>query len=182
MKRHTKIAVALVAGAIAASAAGAAVMASDKEDKGRVLMASYRGHGDGGERHHGFNRHKMGARMARMFEEHDLNKDGAVTQEEVDTRRKQKLEAYDADKNGSLSLGEFEKLWLDHMRSRMVDGFQRLDDDGSGNVTIEEYSAPFARIIDRHDFNKDGKITEKEFWDRMRKGKKHGKYDDDDDD
>lgn len=178
MKRHTKLVVGLVAGALAISTAGAAVLASDKGKDHKELMASYRGH-ESGNKHHGSKRQMMGAQMGKMFEENDLNKDGAVTQNEVDTNRKQKLEKYDTDKDGALSLGEFENLWLDHMRPRMVDGFQRLDNDGSGKVTIEEYVAPFAKIIDRHDSNDDGKITEKELRNHMKKGMRHGMRDDD---
>ena len=61
--------------------------------------------------------------MYKMFGEHDVNSNGAVTQDEVDTTRKQKLSKFNADKDGALSLDEYEDLWIERMRSHMVNGF-----------------------------------------------------------
>ena len=70
--------------------------------------------------------------MDKMFEEYDVNSDGAVTKDEVDTTRKQKLSKFNADKDGSFSLDEYADLWIERMRSHMVNGFLLLDDDGNG--------------------------------------------------
>ena len=57
----------------------------------------------------------------RLFEAFDANQDGTLTQAEVDQARQAKLAEFDADGDGSLSLEEYQALWLDAMRERMVD-------------------------------------------------------------
>ena len=101
-------------------------------------MADGRGHGHG--RDHG----------ARMIEQFDANQDGSVTQDEIDQVRTARFTEFDADGNGSLSLEEYQALWLDAMRERMVDRFQDLDDDGDAIVTVEEFVEPWGRMVDRH--------------------------------
>jgi len=62
------------------------------------------------------------------------------------------------------------------MRSHMVNGFLRLDDDGNGNVTIEEFARPLTKVISRHDVDDNGKVTKKEIRDHMKnKNKRHHK-------
>lgn len=168
MKRHTKIILSLAVGGVVVSALSVGVMAREKHQDYRAVMMASGGHYDGGRRGHRF----MMKGMNRMFEEHDVNSDGAVTQGEVDATRKQKLSKFDTNKDGALSLDEYESLWLERMRSRMVNGFQRLDDDGSGKVTVEEFTGPLAKIISRYDTDDDGKITEKEMRDHMKKKSK----------
>ena len=70
--------------------------------------------------------------MDKMFEERDVNSNGAVTQDGVDSTRKQKLSKFNADKDGAFSLDEYVDLWIERMRSHMVNGFLLLDDDGNG--------------------------------------------------
>ena len=50
-----------------------------------------------------------------------------------------RLAEFDADNDGSLTLEEYQALWLDAMRERMVDRFQAHDDDGDAIVTVEEF-------------------------------------------
>ena len=100
---------------------------------------------------------------------------GQLTQEEIDTTRNQRMAEFDRDQDGTLSLEEFEALWLDLMRPRMVDRFQHLDDDGDAVVTLEEFTEPFANVVERRDRNGDGTLSRDDFrsrWDN----------DDDDDD
>ncbi len=52
----------------------------------------------------------------------------------------------------------------------MVDGFQRLDDDGDGKVTSDEMKAPMTRITRFMDRDADGVITRDELQRRHRGG------------
>lgn len=174
MKKYTKITLGVIAGGLALASISAVVVAKDKMDGYRGMMmasAGEYGHGKwGGHGGKGF----MKERMTKLFNEHDANQDGAVTQAEVDAVRTQSLEKYDADKDGTLSLAEFEGLWLERMKSRMVKGFQHLDEDASGSITTEEFIAPFSKIIDRHDTDDDGDVDEDELKKHMeRRGKRH---------
>jgi len=108
--------------------------------------------------HHGWQRESE-----RLLEDFDSNKDGKLTQAEVDQTRQARFVQFDTDKDGKLSLQEYQALWLDAMRRHMVDRFQSLDDDGDAAITIEEFVTPFSKVVNRLDRNNDGEITRDEF-------------------
>jgi Ca2+-binding EF-hand superfamily protein len=112
---------------------------------------------DGWGRQHGGGHHGGGA--MRMFEQFDANQDGRLTQVEIDQVRQSRLGEFDQNGDGSLSLEEYQALWVDAMRESMVDRFQAHDDDGDGMVTAEEFGEPFDRIVSRLDQNGDGELT-----------------------
>lgn len=95
----------------------------------------------------------------RMFETFDANDDGKITQAEIDAFRKGQFDEHDANNDGKLTLQEYQNLWLSVMRERMVDAFQRHDDDGNAEVTLEEFSERFSRMVRRMDSDGDGAIT-----------------------
>jgi Ca2+-binding EF-hand superfamily protein len=132
-------------------------------------------------RHHGGWGHHGGAGPGapgeRLFEAFDANQDGTLTQAEVDQARQAKLAEFDADGDGSLNLEEYQALWLDAMRERMVDQFQDHDDDGDGLVTVEEFGERFSRIIIRLDVDGDGEVTMEEMRERAM-GRHDGRGDD----
>jgi len=92
------------------------------------------------------------------LERYDTNKDGATTQAEVDAVRGDRLKQFDRNNDGKLNLEEYAALWLDAYRRQMVDQFQGHDDDGDGQVTIEEFNENFANLVRRNDRNGDGKV------------------------
>ncbi len=132
--------------------------------------------GPGGFGHHGGH---GGGQGLRMLERLDADGDGAVTQEEIDTVLAGSLAEFDASGDQSLTLDEFQGLWLDHMRERMVDHFQALDADGDGLVTEEELDRPFGNLVDRMDRNGDGQLS---LDDHPRRGAWSDDDGDDDDD
>lgn len=145
---------ALLTGALAlAGAAGFATYAAAGQGKGWHRS------------HHGNN--FRGHRVERMLERFDSDKDGKLTQDELNEARKQLLAKHDGDKDQSLTLAEFEKLWLEVMRRRMVRGFQRLDEDGDAKITVDEFLKPFAHAVEHMDRNGDGSISRE---DRHRRG------------
>ena len=135
------------------------------------------GHGMGG----GYGmRHGMGGpgRMAmQMMERYDANKDGKLSQDEIDTNRAQWLAEFDADKNGSLSLEEFQNLWLKARHQQMVREFQMFDRDGNAQVTLDEYKQPLANMVANHDRNGDGFLSRDDHPRGEHMGKRgHGKW------
>jgi Ca2+-binding EF-hand superfamily protein len=155
------------------TAIGATAVAYGQDAKPSMQTAFWGwGHGDEG-RHdgpgrfgrggqhgpHGDFRRDGGPRAGRMIEAFDANKDGAVTQAEIDQFRQGQITRFDANKDGTLSLDEYQSLWLDQMRERMVDAFQEHDDDGNGQVTSEEFNKRFAGLVERLDRNEDGELS-----------------------
>ena len=94
-----------------------------------------------------------------LMERYDTNKDGKITQAEIDQNRTQWLAEFDADKNGALSLDEFKNLWLKARNEQMVREFQEFDRDGNAQVTLDEYKAPFAQIVAARDRTGDGALS-----------------------
>ena len=112
--------------------------------------------------------------VSSLLERYDANRDGALSQEEIDTNRTQWHGEFDKDKTGDLTLAEFETLWLKARRQAMVREFQEFDRDGDGKLTLDEYKAPLNAMVSRLDSNGDGLINKD---DRRRRGRDH---DDDD--
>lgn len=98
-----------------------------------------------------------GGMMAAM-ERYDTDGDGKLGVEEAKTARADQFKKFDANGDGKLELKEYQALWLDAMRERMVDRFQSHDDDGDGGVTLSEFNKRFERMIAMMDRNGDGSI------------------------
>ena len=64
--------------------------------------------------------------------------------------------------DNALQLAEFQPLWLEVMRDRMVDHFQHLDQDGDGQVTDSELAEPLRKIMAYGDTNNDGALGQDE--------------------
>ena len=115
-----------------------------------------------------------------MLETFDADGDGSLKQAEVDQFRSDRLAKFDSNGDDQLTLEEYQVLWLDAMRERMVDAFQRLDNDGDAMVTREEFLEPFAQLVRRLDRDADGMVTQEEM--RVRReqarGRRHGAHPD----
>jgi len=134
-------------------------------------IAGYRIYHPGGYHSAGFNgparfHRQAGFRGQRLFKAFDTDNDDVLTQPEVDKARQSQFAKFDTDGNGSLELKEFQALWMEVMRARMVDRFQRLDDDGDAKVTASEFAKRSTRLVSRLDTNGDGKVTRAELRER----------------
>ena len=172
MRKSVKIALAAAA-AITVGAAGTAAWAHrDGHGGGHGMHGGGHGmHGGGygmhgGGKHGGWGRHHgkhhggmRGHRAQMMMERYDADKDGKLTQEEINSNREAWLKEFDANNDGKLSLDEFKQLWLKARAERIVRAFQRFDRDGDAGVTLEEYQRPLADIVERMDRNGDGALS-----------------------
>jgi len=102
------------------------------------------------------------AGMMNMFEEFDADSDGKLTGAELDAARTSRFDDADGNNDAALDLSEFEGLWVNLMRSHMVDKFQMLDDDGDGRVTGQEFARPFGMAMQYMDRNDDGTLEMRE--------------------
>ena len=120
---------------------------------------------------HGFRGHgPMG--FEQMSERYDTNKDGKISQEEIDANRTSWLGEFDGDKSGALALTEFQNLWLKARNEQMVREFQQFDRDGNGQVTLDEYKLPLSKIVAEMDRDKDNALSDDELSPRRHWGKK----------
>jgi Ca2+-binding EF-hand superfamily protein len=154
MRNQTMLTVAITLSALGLGALATAAFA----DPSPGWWRGHHGGGGGG----GF------GMMRDLMQRYDANKDGKVTQEEIDANRTEWHARFDTNKNGSLDLKEFEALWLEANRQRMVREFQRLDPNGDGTVTLDEYKDPLSRIVADRDRNNDGALSrdDRRRWDR----------------
>jgi Ca2+-binding EF-hand superfamily protein len=162
MQTRTK---ALMAVSIVVLVGGVLVVGSSFADRHGAYapIALQKRHGHRGEPGMPHGHHGWQMRGDGLLEQFDSNNDGKLTQAEVDQARRDRFTQFDTDKDGILSLQEYQALWLDAMRRRVVDGFQILDDDGNAAVTTEEFMAPFGKVVQRLDRNDDGEISRDEF-------------------
>lgn len=91
-----------------------------------------------------------------IFKQADADKNNELTQEEIDTFRAAKISEVDVSGEGSLSIEEFDTLYREFTRSRMVDLFQDIDADGDGNISPAELDDRLGSIVERMDRDGDG--------------------------
>ena len=94
-----------------------------------------------------------------LLREVDTDRDGKITQAEIDRAVGSRLERFDGDRNGRLSLEEFTALWADLTRPVAVRAFQFLDPDGDAGVSRDELNERFSRVVARFDRNGDGALS-----------------------
>lgn len=112
-------------------------------------------HGGGYGKGHG-GRHGGGAAMLRLL---DADGDGEISRAELEEGAFSRLQANDANGDGALSVDEFQAVWAEMTRSRMVDAFQHVDEDGDGSMTRAEIQAQLDMMMRRMDRNEDGKLS-----------------------
>ncbi len=159
-RKHGKMVV--LSGLVAATLGIGATFAIAHADGNRMgKMGGYGGH--------------HGQALEQMFKQFDTNRDGTITAAEMDERIATTLSDNDGNSDGSLNLAEFENVWMTHTRFKMVDMFQRIDEDGDGQITEAEMNDKKLAMMDRADRNGDGQISKSE----LRFGHR-GHHDDDD--
>ncbi len=157
MQRKTKFLVSAAAAVLTIGGVAGIAMAGKGEGWGG-MHGMWGGHGRG-----------MGQEM---MERYDADKDGKLTQAEIDQNRTATYAEFDADRNAGLSLDEFRALWLKAKGEMIVREFQFFDADGNGQLTLEEYKTPMSGMVAMRDRNGDGVLSME---DRGRRG--HGRHD-----
>jgi Ca2+-binding EF-hand superfamily protein len=145
MKRSVKVALATSALAVAG---GLFLVGSSFADRG--LMGGPMGH---------MGMMGFGPIAHEMLKNVDTNNDDALSQDEINAAVNARFSQFDADKNGSLSLTEFEALWAEITKPMAVRAFQFLDPDGDAAVSKTELDNRFGHLVSNFDRNGDGMIS-----------------------
>ena len=97
--------------------------------------------------------------MGKLLKTIDVDADGVVTQEEIDSFKVAQVSGADNDADGALNIEEFDTVYRALTRSRMVDLFQDFDEDGDGVISSAELDERVAHVVERMDRNDDGALT-----------------------
>ena len=160
MQKKTKMM--LAAGTVGLLAVGGVAGLASADMGGHRMWVHGMGQGMGG-----------GMMGMQMMERYDANKDAKLSQQEIDQNRTSWHGEFDGDKNASLSIDEFQNLWLKARREQMVREFQEFDRDGNAQVTLEEYNQPMAGMVASRDRNGDGLLSRE---DRPQRGDRDGRH------
>jgi Ca2+-binding EF-hand superfamily protein len=100
------------------------------------------------------------------FDRLDQKKQGFITLADMQRIEAKAFRRTDDNKDGELTLSEY-NFGIPDDRQDVIDRFTRrfrlADADNNGRVTMDEYMAFCARVIDAADANKDGQVTKEEF-------------------
>jgi hypothetical protein len=94
-----------------------------------------------------------------MLSSIDSNADDALSQEEINAAINARYTTFDVNKDGKLSLDEFQALWADLTSPVAVRAFQFLDPNGDAVLDRTEVDKRFGSLVARLDRNNDGKLS-----------------------
>lgn len=102
----------------------------------------------------------------RYFDRLDQKKQGFITLADMQRIEAKAFKRTDDNKDGEITLSEY-NFGIPDDRQDVIDRFTRrfrlADADSNGRVTMDEYMAFCAKVIDAADANKDGQVTKDEF-------------------
>ncbi|UUX50019.1 hypothetical protein NUH88_21845 [Nisaea acidiphila] len=99
------------------------------------------------------------AEMLERFKEADANGDQKLTKAEMYQARGARAAAIDTDNDGTISAEEMDAARKEVRMKRMARMLDRLDSDGDGVVTTEEYARADSFMMRRMDSDRDGVVT-----------------------
>lgn len=100
----------------------------------------------------------------------DLNKDGQVTRAEFDKANAQQFNQFA--KGGAMSQEQFFQMLFAQSRAISERVFRRLDREGTGKITLQEWAQPQERLFVRLDKDNDGVVT----LDELSSSRRSGRY------
>ncbi len=116
-------------------------------------------------------------RWESRFDRLDSNKDGKITAEEMDAFRSARFKAADRNGDGAISLAEHKAAVLARMEDRIAKHYARMDKNGDGRVTADEYGRKKRSFFERLDRDKDGAISREEAEKAAKRHKRHKRRD-----
>ncbi len=96
------------------------------------------------------------------FDRLDSNKDGRISQSELDARRQAAFRAMDTNSDGIVSQEEYKAAVLARMTPRLEKRYAKLDRNDDGKLSPDEIGRHKRNFIERMDTNGDGAISKQE--------------------
>lgn len=119
---------------------------------------------------------QAGAWGDKYFEKADTNADGAISKEEMQAARMERMQGADADKDGFVTSDELSAHHAARMETKKDAHFtrfsERFDTNKDGKVSTEEVQKHESPFFAKADANSDGKLTKEEM--DAAKSMKHG--------
>ena len=97
-----------------------------------------------------------------MFQEMDANRDGKVTQAEIDAFEAARAAEIDTNHDGKITADELQAFHEKEKAKREAAMLARMDTNGDGTVSVQEYEAAQTWRLARMDSNGDGTIDEQD--------------------
>src|SRR5262249_57965566 len=97
-----------------------------------------------------------------MFQEMDTNHDGKVTQAEIEAFEAARAAEIDANHDGKITADEIQAFREKERAKRLAEMLARMDTNGDGTVSVQEYEAAQTWRLARMDRNGDGTIDEQD--------------------
>ncbi|HUL05138.1 MAG TPA: EF-hand domain-containing protein [Candidatus Acidoferrum sp.] len=97
-----------------------------------------------------------------MFQEMDANRDGKVTQAEIDAFEAARAAEVDTNHDGKITADELQAFHEKEKAKREAAMLARMDTNGDGTVSVQEYEAAQTWRLARMDRNGDGTIDEQD--------------------
>ncbi|WP_420405104.1 EF-hand domain-containing protein [Nisaea sp.] len=116
------------------------------------------------------------AMMLERFRNADANGDQKLTRAEMYQARGKRASEIDANNDGTIDASEMDAARREQRLKRIERFLSRLDTDGDGIVTTEEYARAGAHRMQRMDSDRDGVVSLEEVTEmRGPHGSKHGR-------
>src|SRR3990167_11557780 len=99
------------------------------------------------------------ADLDNLLQSGDINGDGVVSKEEFLTLRAGMFPELDADASGGVSPSELKTVLNERVSRFASKAFKKIDADGNGAISEDEWAGSPARGFDLADKNKDGVLS-----------------------
>lgn len=158
-----KALVAVLTGAAVIAGAASGAVAAGERSRGEGGAGFWGWGGGEGRGHHG----RGGLSLRRL----DANKDGTISRDEFLAPRKEAFQSLDADKSGAVAASELRAPFDERVAFSAKRFMKRLDANGDGKVSKDEFDAGPKKRFAEHDLNSDGVLSRDE---RPGRGKHRG--------
>jgi len=98
-------------------------------------------------------------RLEKMFEKHDVNKDGKITRDEMSEKRHKLFDKLDMDEDGAVTMQEAKEGHAKLREKHMAKFLMKIDTDSNGSISEAEFASFTMQKFKKADKDGDGNLT-----------------------